>query len=53
MQPAAEKLAVELDKVEIKDAQIPVVANVNAEILTKAEDIKKKLEEAGAKVTLK
>ena len=43
MQPAAEKLAVELDKVEIKDAQIPVVANVNAEILTKAEDIKKSL----------
>ena len=40
MKPAAEKLAVELDKVTISDAKIPVVANVSAEILTKAEDIK-------------
>lgn len=43
MKPAAEKLAVELDKVALSDAQIPVVANVNAEILTKAEDIKASL----------
>ena len=43
MQPAAEKLAVELDKVEIRDAKIPVVANVSAEILTKAADIKQSL----------
>lgn len=43
MKPAAEKLAVELDKVTLSDAQIPVVANVNAEILTKAEDIKASL----------
>ena len=41
--PAAEKLAVELDKVTISDAKIPVVANVSAEILTKAEDIKASL----------
>ena len=43
MKPAAEKLAVELDKVTISDAKIPVVANVNAEILTKADDIKASL----------
>lgn len=43
MKPAAEKLAVELDKVTISDARIPVVANVSAEILTKAEDIKASL----------
>ena len=43
MQPAAEKLAAELDKVEIRDAKIPVVANVSAEILTKAADIKESL----------
>ena len=40
MKPAAEKLAVELDKVTLSDARIPVVANVNAQVLTKAEDIK-------------
>ena len=43
MKPAAEKLAVELDKVTISEAKIPVVANVSAEILTKAEDIKASL----------
>ena len=43
MKPAAEKLAVELDKVTISDAKIPVVANVSAEILTKAEAIKASL----------
>ncbi|MEX5286009.1 ACP S-malonyltransferase [Selenomonas sputigena] len=43
MQPAAEKLAAELDKVEIRDAKIPVVANVSAEILTQAADIKESL----------
>lgn len=43
MKPAAEKLAVELDKVTISDAKIPVVANVSAEILTKAGDIKASL----------
>lgn len=43
MKPAAEKLAVELDKVTISDAKIPVVANVSAEILTKAEYIKASL----------
>ena len=43
MKPAAEKLAVELDKVTMSDARIPVVANVNAQVLTKAEDIKASL----------
>ena len=43
MKPAAEKLVVELDKVTISDAKIPVVANVSAEILTKADDIKASL----------
>lgn len=43
MKPAAEKLAVELDKVQINDAKIPVVANVSAKQLTKAEDIKASL----------
>ncbi len=43
MKPAAEKLAVELDKVTLSDAKIPVVANVNAKVLTKAEDIKASL----------
>lgn len=39
MEPAATKLKVELDKIAIHDAQIPVVANVNGQILTKAADI--------------
>lgn len=43
MKPAAEKLAVELDKVTLSDARIPVVANVNAQVLTRAEDIKASL----------
>ena len=43
MKPAAEKLAVELDKATLSDARIPVVANVNAQVLTKAEDIKASL----------
>ena len=43
MKPAAEKLAVELDKVTLSDVKIPVVANVNAQVLTKAEDIKASL----------
>ena len=43
MKPAAEKLAVELDKINLSDAKIPVVANVNAQILTKADEIKASL----------
>ena len=40
MKPAAEKLAVELDKVTMSNAKIPVVVNVNAHILTNADEIK-------------
>jgi len=43
MQPAAEKLAAELDKVTIRDAKLPVVANVNGQIVQKAAEIKASL----------
>lgn len=43
MEPAAVKLAAELDKVEIRDAQFPVVANVTGQIATKAAEIKENL----------
>ena len=43
MQPAAVKLAAELDKVEIHDASIPVVANFTGKEETKAADIKANL----------
>ena len=48
MQPAAEKLAAELDKVEIRDANVPVVANCTGETETKADEIKKNLVEQAA-----
>lgn len=40
MQPAADNLKVELDKIEINDAQIPVVANVTANYVSKASEIR-------------
>ncbi len=40
MQPAADNLKAELDKIEVKDAQIPVVANVTANYVTKASEIR-------------
>ena len=43
MQPAAEKLAAELDKVTINDAIFPVAANVDGKLETKAIDIKANL----------
>ncbi|MBQ1511755.1 MAG: ACP S-malonyltransferase [Selenomonadaceae bacterium] len=43
MKPAAEKLAAELDKVEIRDAKFPVVANVNGKLEQKAGEIKENL----------
>ncbi len=43
MKPAAEKLAAELDKVQLHDAAFPVVANVNGKLQTSAEEIKKNL----------
>lgn len=40
MEPAAKKLAVELDQIEIKDADIPVMDNVTAEYVTKGSAIR-------------
>ena len=48
MKPAAEKLAVELDKITLVDAIIPVVANVTGEIITNADKIKNSLIEQAA-----
>jgi len=43
MQPAADKLKIELGKIEIKDANIPVVANVTAKPVTSGQEIKELL----------
>ena len=43
MQPAADKLKAELGKIEIKDAEIPVCANVTANYVTSASEIKELL----------
>ncbi len=43
MEPAAIRLKEELDKIQVSDAQIPVVANVTGKILTNANDIKESL----------
>ncbi|MFT4413529.1 ACP S-malonyltransferase [Fredinandcohnia humi] len=43
MQPAAEKLTEVLNSIDIKDAEIPVIANVNAEEMTTANQIKENL----------
>lgn len=43
MQPAAVKLAAELDKVELHDARFPVVANYTGKLEDKAEEIKENL----------
>ena len=43
MKPAAEKLAAELEKVTLKDAAFPVVANVNGKLETEASVIKANL----------
>ena len=43
MTPAAKKLAIELKKVNFRDAKFPIAANVNGELETKAEEIKKNL----------
>ena len=40
MEPAAKRLQEELDKIEVKDAQIPVVANITGEILKDGATIK-------------
>jgi [acyl-carrier-protein] S-malonyltransferase len=43
MEPAADKLKEVLDGIEISDANVPVIANVTAEPMTKKEEIKQKL----------
>ena len=43
MEPAAKRLQEELDKIEVKDAQIPVVANITGEILKDGATIKEAL----------
>ncbi|PIS28204.1 [acyl-carrier-protein] S-malonyltransferase [Candidatus Saganbacteria bacterium CG08_land_8_20_14_0_20_45_16] len=40
MQPAADKLKIELEKIEIKDAHIPVIANVTADYVIKGAEIR-------------
>ncbi len=48
MQPAAEKLAVELEKVKFNDAAFPIAANVNGKLETDAATIKQNLIEQAA-----
>lgn len=43
MKPAQDKLKVELDKIVIQNALVPVVANVNAQVEEKAGDIRRNL----------
>lgn len=45
MKPAAERLRKALDEVEMNDASIPVIANVNAETVSNREEIKQLLVE--------
>jgi [acyl-carrier-protein] S-malonyltransferase len=48
MQPAADKLAIELQKVDFHDAKIPVIANVTAKKETKVEEIRELLVQQAA-----
>ncbi|MBP2625673.1 MAG: malonyl CoA-acyl carrier protein transacylase [Firmicutes bacterium] len=43
MKPAAEKLALELSAITVSDAMIPVVANINGQIITNGQEIEKSL----------
>ncbi|EKN63844.1 ACP S-malonyltransferase [Schinkia azotoformans] len=43
MKPAAEKFGAVLNEIEIRNAEIPVIANVTAQAMTESEDIKEKL----------
>lgn len=43
MEPAAKKLKAELDKIVVSDTKVPVVANINGKLLTKASEIKESL----------
>ena len=52
LQPAAERLAIELDKVEFHDPVIPVVANVNGQVSTSKDGIKELLVKQAANPVL-
>jgi [acyl-carrier-protein] S-malonyltransferase len=52
MEPAAKRLAEVLDTIDIQDAQIPVVANVNGQIETAAAAIKESLVKQAASPVL-
>lgn len=52
MEPAAKRLAEVLDTIDIQDAQIPVVANVNGQIETAATAIKESLVKQAASPVL-
>ncbi|ASU98918.1 ACP S-malonyltransferase [Bacillus subtilis] len=43
MKPAAEKLKEVLDACDIKDADVPVISNVSADVMTEKADVKEKL----------
>ncbi|AUZ26370.1 [acyl-carrier-protein] S-malonyltransferase [Bacillus licheniformis] len=43
MKPAAEKLKEVLDSCDIKDADVPVISNVSADVMTEKAEIKEKL----------
>ncbi|MGG4112371.1 ACP S-malonyltransferase [Bacillus subtilis] len=43
LKPAAEKLKEVLDACDIKDADVPVISNVSADVMTEKADIKEKL----------
>jgi [acyl-carrier-protein] S-malonyltransferase len=45
MQPAADKLAIDLDLIEIKDSQFPIIANVKASAHSSAKEIRQALKE--------
>jgi len=52
MRPAAEKLGLELEKIKFTDAKIPIVANINAQIMTDKDIIKGALVEQAASPVL-
>lgn len=52
MKPAADKLAGELAKITVADAKIPVVANVNGQIITGGDAIKESLVKQAASPVL-
>lgn len=52
MKPAAEKLALELDQIAVRDAVIPVVANISGQLVKNGEAIKASLVQQAANPVL-